>query len=435
MSKKLQFILDFDENIDSFLKTEYPNYIDYRVVRKSLDARGANRGKKPRYEYQIEVIFAGENFSAHYEKFLDLSSKNLNPIIVGSGPAGLFCALRLLEYGIKSTIIERGTTSSERMVKISKYWKSGVIDPESNVSFGEGGAGLFSDGKLITRIKSPYVSYIMKKLVDFGAPKETAYLSNPHLGSNKIRKLITVITKYLKEQGCIIHFNTKMKRIILNNEEVHGIEVEDGTIHYSNKIILATGHSARDVYHHLAEINCDLKAKDFAVGVRVEHGRNLINEIQLGEFSNSELLETANYRLTCHNKKTDRGTYSFCMCPGGYILSSGTEANGLVTNGMSNFSRSAPWSNSALVTSVVAGKDFNGVLGGIEFQKNIEHKAYIYSKEFATGKELPAQGIQDFLAGNKSRTLLKSSCPSGLISINLESILPEFITEHLKVSL
>ncbi|MBT6324655.1 MAG: FAD-dependent oxidoreductase, partial [Bdellovibrionales bacterium] len=245
MSKKLQFILDFDENIDLFLKNECPNYIDYRVIRKSLDARGANRGKKPRYQYQVEVIFSGENFSVYDEKFINISNKNLEPIIIGAGPAGLFCALRLLEYGIKATIIERGTTSSERMVKIAKYWKKGIIDPESNVSFGEGGAGLFSDGKLVTRIKSPYVSYIMKKLVDFGAPKETAYLSNPHLGSNKIRKLITLITQYLKEQGCIIHFNTKMKRIILKNDEVEGIEVEDGTIYYSNKVILATGHSAR----------------------------------------------------------------------------------------------------------------------------------------------------------------------------------------------
>jgi uncharacterized protein len=435
MSKKLQFILDFDENIDLFLKNECPNYIDYRVIRKSLDARGANRGKKPRYQYQVEVIFSGENFSVYDEKFINISNKNLEPIIIGAGPAGLFCALRLLEYGIKTTIIERGTTSSERMVKIAKYWKKGIIDPESNVSFGEGGAGLFSDGKLVTRIKSPYVSYIMKKLVDFGAPKETAYLSNPHLGSNKIRKLITLITQYLKEQGCIIHFNTKMKRIILKNDEVEGIEVEDGTIYYSNKVILATGHSARDVYQHLSEINCDLKAKDFAVGVRVEHSRKLINKIQLGEFGNSNLLETANYRLTSHNKKTDRGTYSFCMCPGGYVLSSGTEENGLVTNGMSNFSRNAPWSNSALVTSIIAGKDFNGLLGGVEFQKKIEQTAYNYSKEFASGKELPAQTIKDFLQGKKSTKLHKSSCPSGLVPINLESILPKFIIEHLKSSL
>ena len=435
MSKIVQFRLDFDQDLEFYLSKNHPGYEDYRIHSKALDARGANRGKKPVYNYKVEIIFQGDVFAQYHESFNDLGELNNKPIIIGAGPAGLFCALRLSEYGISSIIIERGDSAHNRMKHIAQFWRYGKFDPENNVCYGEGGAGLFSDGKLITRIKSPYVGYVMNRLVDFGAPPETAYTSNPHLGSNKIRGLISKITSYLTAKGCEIHYNCRVDELIFSDDgnKVEGVKTSDGKTLYSNNVVLATGHSAKEVYGHLKDNSVAMKAKDFAVGVRVEHPRNVIDLIQHGQFCHMDL-GAARYKLTYHDKDTDKGTYSFCMCPGGYVLSSGTEADGIVVNGMSNFARNSPWSNSALVVSVKAGEDFtlDDVLAGHKFQSDIEKKAYNYSVEFASGKEVPAQKLKDFLDNKKSNTLPKTSCPSGIFSHEINSILPEFIVNGLR---
>ena len=201
MSKRLQLRLSFDESLEAVLASKHPEVEDFRIISKALDARGAPSGRKPVFNYDLEVVRKGESFSNTKEEFADLSSLDLKPLIIGAGPAGLFAAIRLSEYGIKSTIVERGDIANKRMLAISKYWKKGIMNTENNVCFGEGGAGLFSDGKLITRVKSPFIKYVMQKFVDFGAPEEVGYLSNPHLGSNKIRQLISKMTDQLKEQG------------------------------------------------------------------------------------------------------------------------------------------------------------------------------------------------------------------------------------------
>ena len=220
MTKKIQFKLDFDQSIDAYLNKSYPDIIDYRILSKSLDARGAPRGKKPVFQYHLEVIQEGESFSVlNDETFKELPHFDKKPVFIGAGPASLFGALRLAEYGIPSVIIERGDQAKKRMLHIAKHWRYGELNPESNVCYGEGGAGLFSDGKLITRIKSPYVKYVMNKFVEFGAPEETAYVSNPHLGSNKIRNIIYEVSNHLKSLGCEIHHNTRVDEILYKDKK------------------------------------------------------------------------------------------------------------------------------------------------------------------------------------------------------------------------
>lgn len=439
MPIKRQVRLRFDEDFEKYLQRHFPDIVDYRLISEALDARGANRGKPPHVNYIFEGVRRGEKFSVYEEVFSKLGPLKQKPIIVGAGPAGLFCALRLAEYGVPSILIERGERAHKRMKSIARFWRYGEFDPENNVCFGEGGAGLFSDGKLITRIKSPHVSYVMKRMVDFGAPPETAYVSNPHLGSNKIRLLINKISDYLTSQGCEIHYNTKVSELLYEDspQKVVGVQTSDGRVMHSSHVVLATGHSAEDIYRHLESRNVAMKAKDFAVGVRVEHPRRFIDQLQYGAFAGADL-GAARYRLSYHDPTSERGTYSFCMCPGGYVLSSGTDSDGIVVNGMSNYARNSPWSNAALVVSVKAGHDFKTtqVLEGLEFQKQIEKKAYLYSAERASGKELPSQGLKDFLdGGTKERTLPKSSTPSGTVWSSLREILPEQVSGQIAFAL
>lgn len=434
MAKILQFKLNFDQDLKAHLKKLEPELKEFRLLTKSLDARKASSGRKPIYDYRVEVIFKGEEFQDEREVFpkVELKSK---PIIIGAGPAGLFAAVRFMEYGISSFLFERGSATSERMVKISRFWKKGILDEDTNVCYGEGGAGLYSDGKLITRIKSPYVKYVMKKMVEFGAKPEIEFVNNPHLGSNKIRSLITKITESLTQGGTQIFYDERVEALIYDGAKVIGVKTNKAN-YFSDYIILATGHSAEDIYYHLHENNVAMTSKDFALGVRIEHKRSDIDEIQYGKFK--EELGAARYRLSYHNDETNRGTYSFCMCPGGYVLSSGTKKNGIVVNGMSNNNFGSPWSNAALVVSIRKKNDFDekDVFAGLKMQKEIEEKAYQLSLENASGKELPAMSIKDFLAGSLSDTPLPiTSSPSKIFKQNLAQILPDFVIKHLKEAL
>lgn len=441
MAKRLQFTLAYNENLDEFLKENHPEVMDYRILSESLDARKANLGRAPKVHYNLSVISEGEQFEKNEEVFEARKPLDKKPIIIGAGPAGLFCALRFAEYGVPTLILERGERAHKRMIHISKYWRKGELNPDNNVCFGEGGAGLFSDGKLITRVKSPYVQYVMDKFVHFGAPAETAWVSNPHLGSNKIRQLIGKMTDELREKGSEIRYNTRVDELIYSEDnKVIGVRLSNGEELFSDHVILAVGHSAREMYFHLKDHQVAMKPKSFAVGVRVEHPRELIDQIQYGDFASKEL-GAARYRLAWEDSETLKGSYSFCMCPGGYVLSSGTDADGIVVNGMSNYARNSRWSNAALVVSVEAGKDFDDqdVLAGLEFQHSIEKKAFNYSKENGegTGREVPAQPLSLFLKGKKAEDsdLPKTSCPSGLVGANLHDILPEFVAKHLEKAL
>ncbi len=438
MPKKYQFELPFDVDLEKFVKKTYPEIREYRTVSKSLDARGAPRGKKPIYHYILDALVSKEDKFPGAQHFPKLKGIKTKPIIIGAGPGGLFCAVRLAEYGIPSLVIERGDDASKRMLHIAKFWRYGELDPETNVCYGEGGAGLFSDGKLITRIKSNLVGYVMEKFVAFGAPPETAYVSNPHLGSNKIRTIITQISNWLRDQNCEIRYNTRVDKILTDGPKVIGVELSSGEKIYSDHVVLATGHSAQDLYHHLEEIQVAMKPKDFAVGVRVEHPRRYIDSLQHGSFCAAPEMGSARYRLSWHDKWTDRGVYSFCMCPGGYVLSSGTEKNGIVVNGMSNYARNSPWSNAALVVSVKAERDLksSGLMAGLNFQHEIEQKAFELSKKYATGRELPAMTIKEFMTGKlDDKPLPKTSSPSGIFKADIRQIFPDFVVEHLRKGL
>lgn len=438
MTKKVQFTLDYNDDLDAYLEKNFPEMADFRVLNQALDARGANRGKVPRYTYNVEILLHGERFEALQEVFKNVGAFTEPPIIIGGGPGGLFCALRLADFGVASIVLERGDRAHKRMIHIAKFWRYGIFDPENNVCYGEGGAGLFSDGKLITRIKSPFVQYVMNRFVDFGAPKETAYISNPHLGSNKIRGLINQMTDYLRSKGTVVRYNTRVNRLLFENKKIIGVELVNGEKLFSKYVVLATGHSAKEMYYHLHEIGVEMKQKDFAVGVRIEHPRELIDQIQYGKFAGPEL-GAARYRLSYEDPHSKKGTYSFCMCPGGYVLSSGTEANGIVVNGMSNYGRNSRWSNAALVVSVKAGSDFTStnVLSGLEFQHQIERRAYEASKQNGSGKELPAQTLKEFMENriNPETAGIKTSTPSGIVKTSIREILPEFVTKHLENAL
>jgi uncharacterized FAD-dependent dehydrogenase len=278
----------------------------------------------------------------------------------------------------------------------------------------------------------------MRKFVEFGAPEEVEYLSNPHLGSNKIRKIISKVTDQLKERGHKLIYNNRVEELLYDGQKVVGVKLLDGTELRSNHVILAAGHSAKEVYYHLKDNNVAMTPKDFAIGVRVEHPRTKIDQIQYGKYSESLELGAARYRLSYHDETSDKGTYSFCMCPGGYVLSSGTDKDGFVANGMSNYSRRSPWSNSALVVSVQKGKDFKeeDLLAGHEFQRKIEMAAYNLSVAESDGRALPAITVKEFIKDKMTKEELpKTSCPSGIFKADFNKIFPKFIIEHLRVAL
>ncbi len=417
-----------NEDLEEKLRLLEPDFDHYRILKKSVDARTK---QKLHWVYHVEVFDKGEKPQSLFEE-PDKVKSNERPLIVGTGPAGLFAALRLAERGIACDLFERGSVCERRILAINKYWRYGELNEEDNVCFGEGGAGLYSDGKLITRIKSPFIPYVMKRMVDFGAPPEVEYLANPHIGSNKIRRLIPKIREFLLSKGCKIHFNTKVTDFIFKNNQITGIKTHTGESFHSPFVVLATGHSAEDIFHQLKNYEVAMEGKSFAVGLRVEHPQNWVNKTQYREFSEHPELGAANYKLTYHNKREDIGVYSFCMCPGGYVLSSGTEKDGVVSNGMSNFNRNSPYANAAIVVSIDHEKHFkDDLFGGLKFRRHIEKKSFDWVQDKNGGHKLPAQNMIDFLTNRLSTNELKGSSPSGLQSTRLDQLFPENIYLHL----
>ena len=427
--------IGLDDDLAEKLAWMVPGYSQFRILRKSVDAR---RSRDPHWVYSVEVFEKGEaplDETYPVEK-LSFPPSAEKPVIVGSGPAGLFAAVRLVERGIKCVLLERGSIGTKRIHAINRFWRYGELDPNNNVCFGEGGAGLYSDGKLITRIKSPHIPYVLHRLVQFGAPDEIRYLANPHVGSDKIRRVIPHIREYLLSNGCEIHFDTPMKRLLLDGQgAVRGVASTEGREFHSRHVVLATGHSAEDVLEHLAEIGVHMEGKSFALGLRVEHPQAVINRIQYRQHAEHPALGAANYRLADHDERTGVGVYSFCMCPGGYVLSSGTSADGLVANGMSNYNRGSPFANAAIVVSIDHearfGKD---LFGGMKFRRSLELGAYDAVKAAGGTRELPVQGVVDFLKG-RGGIALKSSSPSGAVPTRLDQLLPEDLVARLRASL
>jgi uncharacterized protein len=432
MSKVFQNLeINIEDDLEEKLALLVPNFSEYRIQRKSVDARG-----KPHFVYTIEVFEPGEKAPPVSEEHFALRRvgkfTSQPPIVIGAGPAGLFAALRLVECGIPCRLFEQGADAQTRVQHINQHWRYGKFNKRSNVCFGEGGAGLYSDGKLITRIKSPHIPYILNRLVKFGAPAEIEYLANPHVGSDKIRRLIPKIREFLIASGCEIHLNSKVQSLLhKNGNEIYGIKLEDGRTFESAHIILATGHSAEDIFSHLKEIGVFMEGKSFAMGLRIEHPQKLINKIQYREYAENVKLGAANYRLAHHDHKTGVGVYSFCMCPGGYVISSISEDGTAVCNGMSNFNRGGPYANAAIVVSIDHPAHFGKeVFGGMNYRRDLETKGFNAVKELGNPKSLPVQSTYDFVKGKNSE-LTKTSSPSGVVPVRLDKILPPFMREKI----
>ncbi len=405
-----------------------PGY--FRLLKKSLDARN---------KHDIRWIYSFE-FADRYEpdiKQREEISQNkipLNPIvIVGSGPAGLFCAIRLIEYGIKPIIIERGDPIERRAQKIDVFARKGVLDSDSNIQFGEGGAGTFSDGKLNTQTHSGYNSEVLETFVRFGAPKEILYLSKPHIGSDNLHNVVLNMRNYILNNGGQIRFRETLKKINVIRGRINSIVVSASSGDYilqPHSVILAIGHSARDTFQMLFDNGVGIVQKDFAVGVRIEHLQEQIGRAQYGnEFAR---LPAADYKLVSH--AGSRAAFTFCMCPGGYVMPAASEENGVVTNGMSNYARNAVNANSALIVPV-SKSDFksDSCLAGIEFQRRIENNAFIFG---GSSYAAPVQLVGDFLAYKKSKRFADviPSYPHVNFA-EMDEILPRSITDVMRIAI
>jgi uncharacterized protein len=397
---------------------------EFHVVRRSLDARRSRIG----FWYHVRLGPAPPPPPAP-----EIVVRRGGPsvAIVGSGPAGAFCALRLVRSGIVPVILERGRAVQPRRRDIAALLQRGDLVPDSNYCFGEGGAGTFSDGKLYTRTKDKRaVEEVLRTLCEFGAPAEILVDARPHVGSNRLPVVLTRLREYLEAHGCEYRFGARVDDLRLSGAAVTGVRLHGGDEIACQALVLATGHSARDVYDLLLARGVAMEPKPFAIGLRVEQPQPLIDRIQYGRHAGHERLPPAAYTITATSG--ERSVYSFCMCPGGFVVNSSTEPGGVATNGMSLARRASRWANAGLVVSLdprefaTAG---GGALAGVEIQRRCERSAFeLGGSSFAA----PAQRVTDFLAGRASRDLPASSFRPRPVAADLAATLPAPIVAALR---
>lgn len=419
----------------------YEDILDWHIIKKSIDARNKDN---IHYLYNIAISFKSEKKYSKFDDYKKFELPNINiknnnierPVIVGAGPAGLFAALTFIKNGIKPIIIEQGKKVEERKKDVDNFMKTGILNLNSNVQFGEGGAGTFSDGKLTTGVNNPIGRVVLKEFVNFGAPKQIMYINKPHIGTDNLIKIISNMRNYIIKMGGEFFFEEKFidfeienkklvsilsKKICTKKEEYRKIETDT--------LVLAIGHSARDTFEKIYEKGLNIEKKNFSVGVRIEHKQEMINKSQYGE--NTKLrLPPAEYKLAYHGEK--RSCYTFCMCPGGVVMASSSGENEIVTNGMSTFARDGENANSAVLVNITP-EDFEGnsPLEGIYFQKELEKKAFILG---GSNFYAPIQKFGDFLENRKTEKLgkVKPTYKPGVTFANLQEILPQYVTETLK---
>ncbi len=372
---------------------------------------------------------------AYHEPDITYGEKPIGrPVVVGAGPCGLFAALEMAKHGYSPLLIERGRDIAARSNDVERLREKGELDPESNVCFGAGGAGAFSDGKLTTRIKDPRSEYVLQTLVDCGAPNEILTDAKPHTGTEHIRTAVSGMLKKIISLGGEVSFESRLSDIFVEGNQIRSIDyIKNGIKHTvdTRAVSLCFGHSARDTYQMLLQKGVLITPKPFAIGVRIEHPREFIDRAQYGAACGHPMLGAAEYHLA--SKSGGRGVYTFCMCPGGEVICSATEQGGVVVNGMSYYARDAINSNSAVVVGVSPADFESGPLGGVAFQQRLERAAYALTD----GQGAPAQTLRDFFDGKATRQFggVKPSYRPYAVPADLHNCLPSFITDALKAGL
>jgi len=418
---------------------------DIKLSKKSVDAR-----RKSDVHFIISVDISAKNEKMILKKvkgsaeiapynYIIKKAENVTerPVVIGFGPAGMFAGLILAESGAKPIIIERGGDVDSRCRAVEEFKSSGKLDTECNIQFGEGGAGTFSDGKLTTGTKDKRIVYILRRLVEFGAPDEILYMAKPHIGTDILRNVVKNLREYIKSCGGEIYFNCRFNEYETKNGRISAVRcVNSGQemVFKTNNVILASGHSARDVFELLHKKNIGLSQKNFSVGVRIEHLRRDIDSAMYGEFAGHKALKAADYKLAVH-LENGRTLYTFCMCPGGYVVAASSEEGRLAVNGMSCFARDAVNSNSALLVGVSTddyGSDHP--LAGMYFQRELEEKAFIAG---GGGYSAPAATVGSFLYGSLNERFgrIKPSYSPSVKFASPEEYLPDFVCESLRLGI
>jgi len=435
-----QEVFEFAINKNKISKEDI---LKWHISKKSIDAR---KKDDVHYIYSIDLEVKDEKKYKKLDKIKELKLANIHvnyssqkrPVIIGAGPSGLFAALTLVENGIKPIIIEQGQSVEKRKRTIDNFLFTGKLNTFSNIQFGEGGAGTFSDGKLTTGINSPFCKKVLEEFVRFGAPEEILYLSKPHIGTDNLINIIKNMREYIISKGGTFLFDTKVVDFRFINNKIQSVYYIEHHLETNNSIkelktdfvILAIGHSSRDTFEKLYEKGISMEKKNFSIGVRIEHLQKDINKAQYGNITKLKL-PPAEYKLAYHSPN-GRSCYTFCMCPGGTVMASSSDTNTIVTNGMSNFSRDGKNANSAILVNVVP-EDFesDSPLAGIYFQKDLEEKAFTLggSNYFA-----PIQRVEDFLQNRKSEFIgtISPTYKPGVRLSNLNEILPKFVSDTLK---
>ncbi|MGM0479256.1 MAG: NAD(P)/FAD-dependent oxidoreductase [Bacteroidota bacterium] len=405
-----------------------PELFPHGYIRKrSIDAR-----KKP-VKYNLQVVLSKTPTTPSVEVMEYPSVADKPEIhIVGAGPAGLFAALEAIERGFKPVIFERGKDVRERRRDLAQLNKNHIVNSESNYCFGEGGAGTYSDGKLYTRSKKRgNVLKVLERFVQFGAPYNILVDAHPHIGTNKLPKIITAMRETIIRSGGEIHFNAKLTNFHIEDRKLRGVEINGEDDHDVEHLILATGHSARDIFYLLHKNGVKIEAKGFALGVRVEHGQEVIDKIQYHGRTNDAFLPPAAYSLV--EQVDGVGVYSFCMCPGGIIAPCSTSPGEVVTNGWSPSKRNNPYSNSGIVVGIAPEKlpdaDPNDPFNCLNFQADVEQRCW---EAAGRTQHVPAQRMIDFVEGTISKDLPETSYQPGLTSVDLNGVLPHFIADRLR---
>jgi len=433
LKEKAALILNIPVNAISSLK----------IVRKSIDAR---RRKEPRFMYSV-TVYVSDGIDLTCKEGLTIEvppeEKELlcrpakmkpdkRPVIVGCGPAGLFAALTLAEKGIPVLLLERGKKVSERVIDVHTFWEKGVLNTDSHIHFGEGGAGTFSDGKLTSRVKNPYTAWVKESLVCAGAPSEILTDAKPHIGTDRLREIVVNLRHRLIDRGCEVRFESKVTDFLIHRRNVEGVVVNGKEEVRTDHLILAAGQAAEDTYGNLYDRGVHLEPKAFAIGLRVEHPQELINGIQYGRWRENSGLPPADYFLTAKLTDANRSVYTFCMCPGGYIIGCSSHAGGVVTNGMSRYRRESPYANSAVVVNVHVN-DFKGdtphPLNGLMFRRHWEREAFILGGE---NYHAPAQRLVDFMQDREGSLSNPTSFLPGVTPAPLWKSLPRFVVNAMK---